>query len=100
MRSISRTITPSRRNRAGPPGAAHPAQELPAIDALGHPFHRPCPTKAQDMLHHEVKSVSLLASPPTARGRTSASGLYIRRRGSVDDRKRDLVTTVSELRVD
>src|SRR3989449_8421131 len=60
----------------------------------------PCPTKAQDMLHHDVKSVSLLASPPTARGRASASGLYIRRRGSVDDRKRDLVTTVSELRVD
>src|SRR3989442_9095675 len=60
----------------------------------------PCPVKAQDMLHHDVKSVSLLASPPTACGRASASGLYIRRRGSVDDRKRDLVTTVSELRVD
>src|SRR3989475_6777712 len=60
----------------------------------------PCPVKAQDMLHHDVKSVSRLASPPTARGRASASGLYIRRRGSVDDRKRDVVTTVSELRVD
>src|SRR5256712_10455518 len=60
----------------------------------------PAYTKAQDMLHHNVKSVSLLASPPTACGRASASGLYIRRRGSVDDRKRDLVTTVSELRVD